>query len=245
MKVGQPLALLRLKAAVAAGNNGMRFPTKSRVIRPPVFLALMLAAVLASQRARAEDPWGAKNRDAWQRPDEVMNALGLRPASAVADVGCGKGYFAFHLADRVGPQGKVYAVDVKKDLIADLRRKAEAKKLSQIEPVVGAADDPHLPPGTLDAILVVDAYHEMHDYDAMLEAFYRALKPGGLLGIIDFEAEPGEERSTYFQQHKLPPAVVRQDATRHRFRFLHNEPGFAVPQEGRKLFFLLFEKPRD
>jgi len=223
----------------------MRFPAKSRVIRPPVFLALILAATLAPQRARAQDPWEARNRDAWQRPDEVMNILGLKPGSVVADAGCGKGYFTFHLADRVGPQGKVYAVDIKKDLIADLQREAEAKSLSQIEPVVGAPDDPHLPLGTLDAILVVDAYHEMHDYDAMLETFYRALKPGGLLGIIDFEAELGQGRSTYFEQHKLPAVVVREDATRHQFGFLYNEPGFTVPQEGRKLYFLLFEKPRD
>jgi ubiquinone/menaquinone biosynthesis C-methylase UbiE len=243
MTVGKPLAPQRRKAAAAAGRNGMKLPTKSRITKPSVFLALILTAALAPERARAQDPWEAKNRDAWQRPEEVMNALGLQPGSVVADVGCGKGYFTFHLADRVGPQGKVYAVDVKKDLIADLRREAEAKKLSQIEAVVGAADDPHLPVGTLDAILVVDTYHEMHDYDAMLEAFYRSLKAGGLLGIIDFEAELGQGRSTYFEHHNLPAEVVREDATRHQFSFLHNEPGFAVPQEGRKLYFLLFEKP--
>jgi predicted methyltransferase len=231
-------------SAGAAGRSGMRLLSKCGIIKPAVFLALILTATPAVQRARAQDPWEAKNRDAWQRPEEVMNALGLKPGSAVADVGCGKGYFTFHLADRVGPQGKVYAVDVKKDLIADLRREAEMKKLSQIEAVVGAADDPHLPSGTLDAILVVDAYHEMHDYDAMLEAFCRALKPGGLLGIIDFEVGPGQPRSTYFEHHNMPAEIVREDATRHQFRFSHNEPGFAVPEGGRKLYFLLFEKPR-
>jgi arsenite methyltransferase len=223
----------------------MKLPTKPGLIKPSFLFAVILTAALAPQRARAQDPWEAKNRDAWQRPDEVMNTLGLKPGSVVADAGCGKGYFTFHLADRVGPQGKVYAVDVKKDIIAYLRREAEAKKLSQIEAVVSTADDPHLPCGALDAILVLDAYHEMQDYDAMMEAFYRALKPGGLLGIIDFEAEPGQGRSTYFEHHNLPAEVVREDATRHQFRFLHNAPGFAVPKEGRKLYFMLFEKPRN
>jgi predicted methyltransferase len=223
----------------------MKLPAKPRITRLCFLFALLLAAALAPQYGCAQNAWEARNRDAWQRPEEVMNTLGVKPGSVVADVGCGKGYFTFHLADRVKPQGKVYAVDVKEDLIRDLRREAEAKKLSQIEAVVGAADDPHLPLSTLDAILVVDAYHEMHDYDAMLEAFYRALKPGGLLGIIDFEVEPGQGRSTYFERHRLPAAVVREDATRHQFRFLHNEPGFAVPQDGRKLYFVVFERARD
>jgi len=223
----------------------MKLPTKPRIIKLSFFFALILSAALAPQCARAQDPWEARNRDAWQRPDEVINTLGLKPGSVVADAGCGKGYFTFHLADRVGPHGKVYAVDIKSDLIADLRREAEAKMLSQVEAVVGAADDPHLPLGALDAILVVDAYHEMHDYDAMLEAFYLALKPGGLLAIIDYEAEPGAARSSYFEHHKMPAEIVREDATRHQFNFLRNEPGFVVPQWPKKLYFLLFEKPRD
>jgi ubiquinone/menaquinone biosynthesis C-methylase UbiE len=245
MTVGKPSTPDRRKAPAAAGPNGMKLLAKSRIAGASVFLALILAATLAPQRAGAQDPWGPRNRDAWQRPEEVMDALGLKPGSVVADVGCGRGYFTFHLADRVGSQGKVYAVDVKEHLIAGLRHEAEAKTLSQIEAVVGAADDPHLPLGALDAILVVDAYHEMHDYDAMLEAFYRALKPGGLLGVIDIEAERGQRRNTYFEHHNLPAEIVREDATRHQFRFLHNEPGFTVPKTREKHYFLLFEKPNN
>ncbi len=114
-----------------------------------------------------------------------MDALGLRPGNVVADVGCGSGYFTFHLAARVGPQGRIYAVDVDDKELAKIRRRAAKESLTQIEAILRARDNPRLSAESADAVLVVNAYHEMPDYDAMLQGLYRALKPGGLLGMIE------------------------------------------------------------
>ncbi|HKZ51928.1 MAG TPA: class I SAM-dependent methyltransferase [Candidatus Acidoferrales bacterium] len=182
-------------------------------------------------------------RDTWQRPQEVMDALGLTAGSVVADVGCGEGYFTFHLAARVTSQGRVYAVDVNEGDLKSIRQRAEREHLPQIQTVLGRSDDPRLPAASLDAALVVNAYHEMRDYDAMLAAIYAALKPGGLLGIIDSPTETGKQRSSYFSRHRVPEEVVREDAVRAGFRFRDKRPGFVRPRGNKEFYFLLFEKP--
>ena len=144
-------------------------------------IAAVLSLVLVFlQAARASAQNAGPERDAWQRPDEVMDALGVKAGSVVADVGCGAGYFTFHLAARVGPKGRVYAEDIKEDRLAEIRKRAQKEGVTNIETVSGAEDDPRLPLASVDVVMIVDAYHEMHHYDAMLEAVYRALKRGGL-----------------------------------------------------------------
>jgi predicted methyltransferase len=204
---------------------------------PSLLLALALAAVgLLSQDS-------GPSRDAWQRPEEVMDALGLRAGSVVADVGCGRGYFSFHLADRVTSGGRVYAVDVDEDDLNSLRRRADREQRTQIETILSEANDPRLPSAVLDAALIVNAYHEMREYDAMLAGIYAALKPGGLLAVIDGDIEPGQKRSTYYRRHRMPEEVVREDATRAGFRFREKRPGFVRPRGNKEFYFLIFEKP--
>src|SRR5687767_5130865 len=100
----------------------------------------------------------ARKRDEWQRPAEVMDALGAKPGRRVADIGCGFGYFTFRLAARVGAEGKVYAVDIDEEAVDKVRRRKESEKLAQVEPILGKSDDPRLP-NDLDAVLIVDTYH--------------------------------------------------------------------------------------
>jgi len=202
----------------------------------PLLLCLLLPCFLVSQDSGPE-------RDVWQRPAEVMDALGLGPGMSVADVGSGDGYFAFHLAARVGPAGKVYAVDVDDGELKKIRRRAKADGLGQIETVLGARNDPQLEAESLDVALIVNAYHEMRDYDAMLTGIFRALKPGGVLGIVEAEDEPGKRRETYYDRHRMPAEVVREDAARAGFRFVGERPGFVRPSREKKFYFLVFEKP--
>jgi predicted methyltransferase len=182
-------------------------------------------------------------RDAWQRPQEVMDKLGIKPGSVVADVGCGSGYFTFQFAARVGPQGKVYAEDVESDVLRKIHKRAMEEQLNQIEIIQGTAEDPQLPAGQLDVILAMNAYHEMRDYDSMLRGMSRALKPGGLLAIIDHEAATGEPRSTYQEGHRIPAELVREDLARNGFTFLRSEPGFLSSDTHKNFFFLIFQKP--
>ncbi len=214
-----------------------------RVLCWVLYLTVVAAALAQTATAppvlSEEQEW--RGRDQWNRPEQVMDALGVRAGDVVADVGAQRGYFTFHLAERVGKSGKVYAVDVNESDLARLQELANKYGYAQVTTVAGAEDDPKLPAGELDAVLVVNAYHEFREYEAMMRRMYGALKDGGRLAIIDREAQPGEARSSYQAEHRIPEQVVRQDAARARFRFLKKEPGFHT-DKGRDWYFLVFEK---
>lgn len=231
MKAGESWERMRSRIPRRRAAQGL-------LLTPLCLLAWTMARpLLAGQNSGPE-------RDAWQRPEEVLDALGIKPGSVVADVGCGRGYFTFHVAQRVGTRGKVYAEDVQGDELAEIRHEAHEKGLTQIETVDGAADDPSLPADAIDVALVVDAYHEMRHYNAMLAGLYKALKPGGLLALIDGAAEPGRSRDEYYSRHRMPAAIEREDAEHNGFRFLREAPGFARPEPSKQYYFLILEKPR-
>lgn len=208
---------------------------------PWIVLLLAAASAISAGCSRAQN--AGPERDRWQRPDEVMNALGVHAGSVVADVGCGKGYFALKLAERVGAEGKVYAEDIRGDVLAELDGEAARHGLKQVETIHGQPDDPRLPAGALDAVLTVDSYHEWVDYDAMLNHLYAALKPGGVFGLIDGVASPGKSRDDYHHLHRMPESIERSDLARHGFRFLRAQPGFTRTHDGKQYYFLIFQKP--
>ncbi len=208
-------------------------------------LLVLAALVLAPPAARSFRQDEAR-RDRWQRPAEVLDALGITAGSRVADVGCGEGYFVLHLAQRVGPSGVVYAVDIDPEALATTRRKVERAGFTQVRLVLGREDDPRLRDGELDAVLIVNAYHEMRKHDAMLGGIFRALKPGGRLAIIDGAGEEHEDRNTLLRRHRISRKLVREDAERNGFRFREERPGFDRPgRNARYFFFLIFEKPAE
>jgi predicted methyltransferase len=190
-----------------------------------------------------QDSNRARKRDQWQRPAEVMDALGVKAGDRVADIGSGHGYFTFHLAARVGAEGKVYAVDIDPEAVDKVRRRKEREKLLQVEPTLGESADPRLPDG-LDVVLIVDTYHEFRDYDRMMQAVFRALKPGGRLAVIDGEGPSGRPRTEYHRLHVIPAELVRAEVARHGFVFKESRPGFYDPDYGKKMYFLIFETPQ-
>ena len=139
-------------------------------------------------------PWGmleGPDRDAWQMPDAVMDALRIADGSHVADIGAGGGWFTVRLARRVGPNGLVYAEDVQRQMLEAIRRRVAREGLRNVRTVRGAAADPRLPPTKLEAVLIVDAYHEIGDPVALLRDIAAALKPGGRVGMVDFDKTGG------------------------------------------------------
>ena len=184
----------------------------------------------------------ARKRDEWQRPGEVMDAMGVKSGHRAADIGSGYGYFTFRLAARVGAEGKVYAVDIDKEAVDKVRRRKESEKLEQVEPILGKSDDPRLP-NDLDAVLIVDTYHEFREYDRMMQAVFRALKPGGRLVIIDGEGPSGKPRTEYHRLHTIPSELVREEVARNGFVLKESRPGFYDEEYGKKLYFLIFERP--
>ena len=215
-------------------------------VQPAASLVLILAAGalgLLGIRAAQDSSSDFAKRDVWQRPEDVMDELGIKPGSVVADVGCGSGYFTFRFAARVGAAGKVYAEDTDSEVLHKIRSRIAQEHLAQIETVQGTVDDPQLPADKLEVILVMNAYHEMRNYDHMLQGMYHALKPRGTLAIIDHEAEPGQKRSDYQDGHRIPEQLVRDDVARNGFQFLRKEAGFESTVSGKKYYFLIFEKP--
>jgi ubiquinone/menaquinone biosynthesis C-methylase UbiE len=160
--------------------------------------ALACAASLASgQHARLFPPTRlgeleGPDRDAWQRPEQIMDALSIGDGSVVADLGAGGGWFTVRLARRVGPNGRVYAEDIQPQMIEVINRRMQREGLAnRVVTKLGTAKDPGLDPGSLDAVLIVDAHPELEDPVALLRNVARALKPTGVIGIVNFKKDGG------------------------------------------------------
>ena len=125
-------------------------------------------------------------RDKTQKPQEVTDALQLKPGMTVADIGTGVGYMLPYLSKAVGPSGKVLAEDVQTDFLDQAKARVAAEKLSNVTPILGAFTDPKLPPGAADVALVLDVYHHFDEPAKMLTAIAPALKRGGHLVIVEF-----------------------------------------------------------
>lgn len=131
---------------------------------------------------RLEDP----DRARWQRPARLIRDLGLRPGQAVAEIGAGSGYLVRRLARAVGPRGRVYAVDVEPRMLSVLLERLRRTRLGNVTPVLGRDDDPLLPDGAVDLVLVVNTYHHFPGGSRYLRRLARLLRPNGRLVNVDF-----------------------------------------------------------
>ncbi len=137
----------------------------------------------AAYIASLEDP----ARDAYQKPDEVVKVLALRPGEVVADIGSGPGYFTLRFARAVGETGRVYAVDVSPDMIRHLNRRLRDAGIRNVVTVLSEPNDPLLPDASVDRFVIVDTWHHIEDRPAYLALLKRMLRPGGLVVHIDFQ----------------------------------------------------------
>jgi ubiquinone/menaquinone biosynthesis C-methylase UbiE len=126
-------------------------------------------------------------RDAWQKPDAVLHALGVVPGMTVADLGAGTGYFSVPLAKIVGDKGRVLAIDVEPTLVDYMKERAKKAKLAQLVPVLAPADDPQLPVRGVDLVLIVDTWHHIDDRLHYLAKLAAGLKAGGRVAVVDFK----------------------------------------------------------
>jgi predicted methyltransferase len=150
------------------------------------------------------------DRAAWQKPDQIMDALGIADGSTVADIGAGAGWFTIQLARRVGPNGVVYAEDVQRQMLEAIRRRVSREGLQNVHTVLGTGTNPHLPPGKLDAILVVDVYSEVDDRVTFLRNVAAALKPAGRIGVVNYK--PGGGGPGPAPSDRVDSSVVEADA---------------------------------
>jgi ubiquinone/menaquinone biosynthesis C-methylase UbiE len=176
----------------------------------------------------------APDRDIWQRPDQIMDALAIADASVVADVGAGSGWFTVRLARRVGPNGIVYAEDVQQEMLNAISRRVEREGFTNVRPIRGEGSDPRLPAGKLDAILIVDTYNEIEDRVTMFRNLATALKPQGRIGVVDFTLKGGGPGPP--MEERVDPQTVVRDAATAKLRLISQE--FFLPYE----YFLTFGK---
>lgn len=161
-----------------------------RTVRRAAALALA-AALLGGCGACKRLSYEGFSRDAWQQPERVIAALGIEPGDRVADLGSGSGYFTLRLSRAVGPDGRVYAVDVDEEMNAYLRRRVEQAGVANVEVIDGRFDDPLLPDGGVDLVLTVDTYHHIGDRPAYFGRLRRDLAPGGRVAVIDYDGRKG------------------------------------------------------
>ena len=154
-------------------------------------------------------------REKRQKVDDIFAAMAIQPGSWVADLGAGEGFFTVRIARRVGPEGRVFAVDIRERPLEIIRERATKDELENIRTVLAEHPyNPQLPPRTFDAVLVSHAYHEFEDYRAILGVLALALKPGGRLVILDRieeHPEPATSRAEQTVQHQIHPDFVAQE----------------------------------
>ena len=175
----------------------------------------LLPAPIAAQHARLFQPKDlglleGPDRDAYQRPDQIMDTLLIGEGSRVADLGAGGGWFTVRLAHRVGPNGRVYAEDVQTEMIGAIDRRVEREGLQKVvKTILGTQTDPKIPE-PLDAVLIVDAYHEMEQPVTLLRNLAKSLKPTGFIGIVNYKKDghgPGPK-----MEERVDPEKVIRDA---------------------------------
>jgi predicted methyltransferase len=151
------------------------------------------------------------DRDDWQQPERIMDALGISDGAKVADIGAGGGWFTVRLARRVGPNGVVYAEDIQRQMIESIERRLKRENLSNVRTILGTSDDPRLPAG-LNVVLMVDTYTQLRDSIALLKHIAAALAPNGRLGIVDFKLDGAGGPGPPLEERVSPDTVKAQAA---------------------------------
>jgi ubiquinone/menaquinone biosynthesis C-methylase UbiE len=148
-------------------------------------------------------------REKEEEPAKLIELLKLKPGMVVADVGAGSGYHSFRMSPKVGEKGKVLAVDIQQEMLDAIKKRAKEKKITNVEPVLGTENDPKLPEGKVDLILLVDVYHEFSQPYEMTQAMVKALKPGGRLVFVEFRLE--DPKVPILLVHKMNEKQVKKE----------------------------------
>jgi predicted methyltransferase len=144
-----------------------------------------------------------------ENPDALIEALGLTPGQTACDFGCGNGYHTLMMAKAVAPNGRAIGIDIQPQMLTQLRARAKAAKVDNVETVLSSQSDPKIPVATCDVILLADVYHELSDPSATLRQLKSALKPGGTIALVEFRGE--DDNVPIKELHKMTKAqIVRE-----------------------------------
>jgi ubiquinone/menaquinone biosynthesis C-methylase UbiE len=202
------LALLALLPLAALGQGAS--PEINEQYRDPDF-------------RRWQRSFETEGREVYEKRLAIVDAVAPRPGQAIADVGAGTGLFTRLFAARVGPQGRVYAVDIARSFVDGNLERARAARLGNVVGVVSTQADTRLEAGSVDVAFICDAYHHFEDPKAMLASIRRALRPGGTLVVIDFERIAGVTPDWIVKHVRAGKGEFRAEIEGAGFRFAGEE----------------------
>jgi len=189
-----------------------------------------------------ESAWA--DRDRWQKADELIRQLNLKPESHVADVGSHQGYMTVKLAAKAA---KVYAVDVDQPKLDKLNVILKQRSIKNVKTIKGDYDDPKLEPNSVDGVIILNTYHEMDDHDEILKHIKSALKPGGRLVLCEAIAESRRKESRQVQEgkHELGMNFALDDLRKAGFVIVKQQDPFVdrTAEKGDKMWLIVAEKP--
>ncbi len=215
-------------------------------------LTIILTAALFAD-AIAQDQWknvytesAWASRDQWQRAGELIRKLNITTGSSVADIGCHEGYMTFKLSREVGPDGHVYAVDLDAGRLDKLSAHRDVQKILNITTIIGNDDNPRLPQDQLDAVLILDTYHEMRNHDKILQHIKSSIRKGGRLVICEPIADQRRKslRSVQEAQHEVGMNFVLKDLENMGFKILNTHDPFVdrTKEKGDKMWLIVATK---
>lgn len=199
---------------------------------------LAFGAMAPAQDGRPGDPrtnaYESENRDKWQKPAKVVEALGIQPGWVIADIGTGSGYFVPYFSRAAGSHGRVFAVDIQQEMLALVERKVDELHLTNVTTVLSYEDETRLEADSVDLAILVDVFHELGSPKGLLSDLGKVLKPDGRLAIID-----------YYRDKEVPGIgpPIRYRVPERRLIAEVQDAGFKLTEQHRFLpyqYFLVF-----
>lgn len=160
-------------------------------------------------------------RDAEQKPEHVLDVIGMHAGQTVADIGCGSGYFSLPMAKRVGPAGRVLATDLQPEMLALLAKKVDAAKVTNITPILATVDDAKLPLDAIDIVLFVDVYHELTHPMVTMRQVRDSLRDGGKVVLVEYRAE--DPKVDIRPEHKMTLVQIKKELAAEGFSFVASD----------------------
>jgi ubiquinone/menaquinone biosynthesis C-methylase UbiE len=219
-------------AALSPPDSAYVFKAPSRDGTGKFYMGREISQVMGHRGANWLERPGRESEEA---PDSLVSELGLSPASVVADIGAGTGYFTFRMSPLV-PEGTVYAVDIQEEMLGIIQENMTRRGVDNVIPVMGEIDDPRLPESGVDLALLVDAYHEFSHPREMMLGIYRALRPGGRVVLIEYRLEDPEVPIK--RLHKMSEKQARAEMAAVGLKWVETKD--FLPRQ----HFMVFEKPR-
>ncbi len=208
-----------------------------------LIVALLFFSCIDSIAQYTKEDW--KDRNSWMHVPKLFELAEIGEGDYVADIGCHEGYLTFHLAKQVGEKGKVFAVDVVDYRLNELRTHLKESDINNVKVILGDYDNPKLSANSLDAVLLVDTYHEIENYKKVLSHVKKALKPTGRLLVLEKLKEPhkDKDRDAQATAHTLSSVYVKEELEQAGFSIVEEIPDFGIwNHEEEKQMWILVSK---